>query len=111
MRFLFRRIWDWVCGRRLRQLRTSYVVELPEELDHRLLYLVGENGYLWFAAMLCPCGCGDTLHMSLDTSARPSWRISIHRDGSATLYPSIWRRVGCASHFFLRRGRIRWCDD
>jgi hypothetical protein len=27
------------------------------------------------------------------------------------LYPSVWRKGGCRSHFIMRKGRIRWCYD
>ncbi|MDM9644782.1 DUF6527 family protein [Rhizobium sp. S163] len=27
-----------------------------------------------------------------------------------TLHPSVWRNSGCRSHFWVRRGRIAWCD-
>jgi hypothetical protein len=66
---------------------------------------------LWFVAMLCPCGCKETLQMSLLHDANPQWKIIEHGDGTITLQPSVWRKVGCRSHFFLRRGLIQWCPD
>lgn len=85
------------------------VSELPDSLEAEHLYAVGEDGVNWFVAMRCPCGCGETLQMSLHREGRPRWRLITHLDGTATLLPSVWRRTGCRSHFFLRRGRIRWC--
>ncbi len=74
------------------------------------VYVLGEKQYLWSVALLCPCGCGEALHMSLHDDSRPRWRIRDHRDGTVTLFPSVWRTVGCRSHFFLRRGRVEWCS-
>lgn len=90
-------------------LMAAFVPELPDLLEAHLVYVAGEGEHLWFAAMLCPCGCGETLHMSLHREGRPNWRLTKHWDGTVSLLPSVWRRVGCRSHFFLRRGRVEWC--
>lgn len=82
--------------------------DIPEVLDERTLYLAGEGGELWFAALRCPCGCGDTIHLSLLTSDRPSWSLEFARKGLASLHPSIWRRHGCRSHFWFVDGRVNW---
>ncbi|MGD0769918.1 MAG: DUF6527 family protein [Tepidisphaeraceae bacterium] len=101
------RLW-----RRLRhdspRIRLKRVPELPDKLKPHTLYVECEGKRQWLAAMLCPCGCRETLHMSLLSDDRPRWKLTIHRDGTPSLSPSIWRHVGCRSHFFLRNGRIRW---
>ena len=89
---------------------TVFVEELPDVVDPRTVYVVGEGHHLWFVALVCPCGCGETLQMSLHTEGRPRWRLMRHRDGTVSLRPSVWRRTNCRSHFFLRRGRIEWCE-
>ena len=40
---------------------------------------------------------------------RPGWKLRDHWDGTASLAPSVWRKVGCKSHFWLRKGRVEWC--
>lgn len=82
---------------------------LPSKLNVRTLYIVKDEGYLEQAAMICPCGCGNTLHMNLLTDERPCWKLTQHEDGTATLYPSVWRKKDCRSHFWFRRGRVMWC--
>ena len=47
--------------------------------------------------------------MNLLPDERPRWSLTLNADGTATLYPSIWRNRGCHSHFWLRGGRIQWC--
>lgn len=91
--------------------KAKKVEELPDELDRKSVYLVGENNHLWFAAMLCPCGCGSVLQMGLMAAQRPRWTVVEHNDGTVSLHPSVWRIVGCKSHFWLRRGKINWCHD
>jgi hypothetical protein len=71
--------------------------------------VAGKAGSLWCAAMLCPCGCGGGIHLSLVRGDKPSWRLDVDNSGRPTLYPSIWRTAGCRSHFLLRRGRVVWC--
>jgi len=113
MRRFFSWVWGWIAclwRRGPRRLRAVWVEELPDRVDPGLLYVAGENGFQWYAAMACPCGCGETLHMNLLPDASPRWSLQKHPDGTATLSPSVWRTVGCRSHFFLRGGQVVWCD-
>lgn len=83
--------------------------EQPETLAPKTIYLLGEGENLWFVAMLCPCKCGAVIQTSLLQSARPRWDLVEHNDGTISLLPSIWRREGCRSHFFVKRNSIQWC--
>lgn len=85
------------------------VSELPDVLEPRAVYVVGEGGHRWFVAFLCPCGCGDVIQASLLERTRPHWRLTESWDGTVSLHSSVWRTKGCRSHFWMRRGRIRWC--
>lgn len=88
------------------------VVRIDEEPDipkRRTLYVIGEGATDWIAVMRCPCGCGETLELNLVPPARPRWTVDSNADGTASLAPSVWRQVGCGSHFWLKEGRVRWC--
>jgi hypothetical protein len=87
---------------------TKSVDELPDRLKDRTLYLIGSSKP-WSVALLCPCGCGETIQLSLLHDDSPSWRLYQESKKRASLEPSIWRTEGCGSHFFLKRGRIIWC--
>lgn len=82
--------------------------DLPESLKADRIYLVGDDGFLWQAAMLCPCGCEKTIQLSLVYHDRPSWRAHVEPNQRVTLAPSVWRTTGCHSHFFVRGGRLIW---
>lgn len=110
LRSLWNRFWRWV-KRAPTPLQTVRVEELPEDLDARNIYLVGEGAHLWFAAMLCPCGCGATLHLSFLPDGHPMWELTWYDDGTISLHPSVWRTKGCRSHFFLRKGLVVWCES
>jgi len=97
-------------GSRRALYRLEAVEDLPEEPAPHILYVAGEGEYAWAAAMLCPCGCGDAIQLSLLEDARPHWTVKREQNGTPSVMPSVWRRKGCRSHFFLRRGRIVWCQ-
>jgi len=93
---------------RVRLVRTD---ELPERLSPSHLYVVGERGEDWFAAMRCPCGCGATIELNLVPPGRPCWTLTVQPDGTSTLSPSVWRQVDCRAHFFVKRGHIVWVRE
>lgn len=68
------------------------------------------RGCLRSLVMACPDGCGEILTINLDPRAGKAWRL-FERDGLITLFPSVWRDTGCASHFILWRNRIDWLDE
>jgi Family of unknown function (DUF6527) len=95
--------WSW-----RRKFRISLAKELPDNVKKYTLYAIGEDSP-WLAALQCPCGCGDVIQLSLLEDESPRWSLRREKDGTATLSPSHWRRKGCRSHFFLKRGVILWC--
>ncbi|WP_425571243.1 DUF6527 family protein [Novipirellula rosea] len=59
--------------------------------------------------MACPCGCKSRIQLCCIPGSRPRWTFDVHENNTITLHPSVWRTVGCRSHFFLRNGRVSWC--
>jgi hypothetical protein len=98
-----------IFGRKTELYRAVRVEDLPESPKPLRLYIAGEPKQEWGAAMLCPCGCGDTIQLNLLREVRPRWRFTENNVGPS-LEPSVWRKQGCRSHFFLRSGEIQWCD-
>jgi hypothetical protein len=89
-------------------LRLQRATDVPASLANDRVYIIGENGHDWYAALLCPCGCGSILQLNLVAPTRPRWRLRVHEDGAVTLWPSVWRQTGCRCHFWLRHGRVFW---
>ncbi len=103
---LRRKVTHWIVP----AYRTVVVQEdLPERLDRRVIYIVEEDGYQEQAAMMCPCKCGNILHLNLLRDERPCWTVTMHDDETTSLHPSVWRKKGCRSHFWFRAGRVYWC--
>ena len=63
------------------------------------------------ASMACPRRrCLKVLNMNLAPDECPQWSLTVDAKGKPTLAPSVWERTSCGCHFFLRHGKIVWCD-
>ncbi|WP_352842754.1 DUF6527 family protein [Mesorhizobium sp. M0933] len=91
--------------------RFELVEDFPDRPVPGYVYLAGGDGSYWGAAMTCPCGCGDRIELNMLQRIRPRWSATFDPYGRATLSPSVWRQIGCGSHFFIRHGRIEWCQS
>src|SRR3984893_10193579 len=83
---------------------------LRERLPRRNIVLAREDGEDWCVGLRCPCGCGERLEMMMLENVTPRWDIALDKKGRVSLHPSVWRRIGCRSHFLVRAGRIVWCE-
>lgn len=104
-------IWALRSLERLLPARRIKIIEgeaLPLKLPHRNLVLLRDAGEYWSIGMRCPCGCGQTIEITLISEVTPHWNLRMEPDGTPTLTPSVWLREGCRSHFFVRRGRVNW---
>ncbi len=102
-----RREWD-----RRRPSRRVVVIEgdmLPPSLPARDIVLLRDEGEDWSVGMRCPCGCGESIELMLLRQAKPRWDLMVDARDRPSLRPSVWRKTGCRSHFWLRDGRIAWC--
>ena len=83
---------------------------LPKAMPRRDLVLACDDGEDWCVGMRCPCGCGDVIELLVIAEAKPRWDAAVDQRGRPSLSPSVWRQKGCRSHFWLRHGRVEWCD-
>lgn len=104
----FRKLWGkYGPARRLVIIEGD---ELPQDLPARNLVLTRDDGDDWSVGMRCPCGCGERIELMILKEARPRWDVSVNKVGEPSLHPSVWRKSGCRSHFWVREGRILWCE-
>jgi hypothetical protein len=105
-------VGQWICSRLPGFKPAGYglvpVEDFPPTLKPNRVYVAGEVNNYWGAALLCPCGCGETIQLNLLKDVRPCWNIQKTPKGAVTIFPSIWRQNGCGSHFFVRDGKIVW---
>lgn len=83
------------------------VEDEPETIKSKTIYVIGDEEFQAIAVMLCPCGCNSKIHLNLLSGNKPTWSV-LSKRGIPTLKPSIWRKVGCESHFFIRSGKVVW---
>lgn len=105
----------WLATRRQRSrvklYRPEWVGDLPDSPSPFVLYIAGAGENAWAASMVCPCGCQDVIELNLLQQVRPRWSAVEHADGTVSLNPSVWRNIGCRSHFILNNGEIHWCPS
>ena len=81
-----------------------------EDIGKNAFYLVSFRRRPKWALFQCPCGCKTIVTLSLQKAHRPYWTVK-NRVNRPTLQPSVWRDVGCLSHFWIHDGRVYWCPD
>lgn len=103
--------WRKLLARLMPRRRLSIVHgdSLPEKLPAWNLVLAREDGEDWCVGMKCPCGCGAKLELLVLPGVKPRWDIVLD-DGYPSLRPSVALRRGCRSHFWLRKGKVVWCE-
>ena len=82
-------------------------VDPGSALQQNCFVIVGTRERPKWAKFKCPCGCGDTLSLNLMQSHRPCWQVTLEKDGSVTVFPSV-DATSCKSHFWVRRSEIEW---
>ena len=106
-----RRIARWIREGLRPRFRTVQVDDdFPENMEKKTLYVLSEDGEVWAAGMVCPCGCQAVLHLNLLQDQRPRWQLT-SQDGRSWLSPSVWRKDHCGAHFWFRGSRVYWTND
>jgi len=93
-----------------RRLKVVEGDSLPPQLPRRNIVLARDGDEDWCVGMRCPCGCGRPIELLVAQGIAPRWDICVDDCGRPSMKPSIFLQSGCRSHFWLTRGRIRWCD-
>ena len=78
--------------------------------ENEFIVVIHENALYW-TLFKCPCGCGTVISLSLQKIHRPSWTVEKSKYGRPSLYPSVWQNKGCCSHFWIKDGRVQWCNN
>jgi hypothetical protein len=105
-------LWSRVACRLWRRYRAKQVEGVyPEELSQGVVYVLTEDGEAWEGKLICPCGCNAVLDLNFIADEHPCWTYRVSKGGHISLHPSVWRQVECKAHFFLRDGRVVWCDE
>jgi hypothetical protein len=82
-----------------------------EAVQPGVFYRVVRNDQSKWALFLCPCGCRSVITLSLQLAHRPRWTVHASKERRPSMRPSVWRDIGCLSHFWIEDGRVYWCSD
>ncbi|MGZ3858135.1 MAG: DUF6527 family protein [Flavisolibacter sp.] len=93
------------CARR--NYRVTHSEDVPASIKPDTIYLVGTLGKEWLVVFCCPCACGEIIQLNLLKEAHPRWQFYIKKR-KLYLNPSVWRKAGCKSHFFIKRSNVVW---
>jgi hypothetical protein len=93
------------------ELEVSEQPPANSQVAEARMYLVRSHERSRWLIFLCPCGCKNVITLSLQKIHRPHWLLRQSRNVRPSLYPSVWRDVGCHSHFWISDGRVFWCGD
>lgn len=82
--------------------------EIPDILLSDFIYILNEGLIDEAIYFMCPCGCDSKIELNLLKDSSPLWNYNINNQKQITISPSVWRKIGCESHFFIRYGKILW---
>lgn len=77
--------------------------------EYGVVALVHNNGHGKWLLLRCPCGCNQQIALNLMESHSPRWRVERGAGGSFSIHPSV-DATSCGAHFWLRDGRVIWCQ-
>jgi hypothetical protein len=97
-----------------RKIRWRGVAEEYEAATRMLLQpgdaAVVERGVPRWLLLKCPCGCGGTISLNLDSRTGPAWRMRRSKKG-LSVSPSVWRTSDCHSHFIIWHDEVIGVND
>ena len=110
MKFILNKLLAWYG--KFFSSRKPYILrlvdDLPQKLKPNIVYAIGTKDDLYVARLLCPCGCNEHLNLNLIPANRPCWTLQVGKKSEVSLHPSLWKKTGCKSHFFLKNGVVKW---
>ena len=74
------------------------------------LIVVDDDGIKKWACLRCPGGCGASISLSLNQQRRPRWKVLTDFWARPTVEPSVHQQNECGCHFWIKGGRIEWCQ-
>ncbi|MCY4610135.1 MAG: DUF6527 family protein [Gammaproteobacteria bacterium] len=83
----------------------------PSNLEVGLIYVVESSGFPKWAYFRCPADSNEVIQLSLMPNHRPRWNVLIDFLQRPTITPSVRQLDGSYAHFWIKKGRINWCED
>jgi hypothetical protein len=84
------------------------VADEPSAIKDKCIFIIKDGQEADTLIFICPCGCKAVIHLNLLPDTKPKWNYQISENKSISITPSIWRKIGCKSHFFIRNSKAIW---
>lgn len=83
-------------------------------IPSKTLMLTKKGNMFTWLRYKCPCGCGETISLSLSPIIQPYWAASISKYKNkrllVTVTPSVYmRNTKCGAHYFITKNKVIWC--
>ena len=106
----------WIARQPLPKVTFPKIIDVAspppnESVQPDVFYRIMRGEQPKWTMFLCPCGCRSVITLSLQFAHRPHWTVGASKKRRPSLRPSVWRDIGCLSHFIVEDGRIYWCGD
>lgn len=88
----------------------SYEVDLPDTIKSKQILIIKDGVEPELLVLKCPCGCNQDIMLNLLKDTKPKWDFDFTSKDEINIYPSIWRNIGCKSHFFIKKGKVDWVN-
>lgn len=93
---------------------TKWVEDLPNNAQKSSVYIVGGRGHPFILAIPCPrkkCPQVIQVDISDQVDKTRKWCIREDENGSISLFPSVHvNGLPCRCHYWLKHGKIEWCE-
>lgn len=86
----------------------NFIEDIPESMPDKTIFIVQDGNVPELLAFKCPCGCDENVILNLLEDTSPRWSYLINGRNLIDIRPSVWRKVGCKSHFFVINSIIKW---
>ena len=95
---------------RLRQYKTKWVEDLPEQTNKNTIYIIGGQKHSFYAAVTCPRKkCKKIIHLEISKQFKKRWSITEETNGVISISPSInVIDSPCKCHYWIKNGHIIW---
>ena len=106
-------IYNRLFNRKKKRFKKVLIVEgsaATKAQEDTIIIIRKNDSYAW-AKLLCPCGCGREIALSLNRNIQPYWTVTINKNdrNKVSFSPSIYLTGSpCKAHFFLKNNRIDW---
>ena len=93
--------------------KTKWEEELPDSLRENTFYVIGNKKYPFKVISKCPRKlCNQIVQVNVLQSPpnKNNWQVTEETGGTISLRPSVWLKKKCRCHYWVRNGKVEWCD-